>query len=100
MRPRRADGSSPESCREGIGMSLAFVICVERGPLEDQAVLLCRSIRRYTGRHRDATIAAFQPRNGHEVARSTRDALDALGVAFHDEPINTAYRDCPYANKI
>jgi hypothetical protein len=81
-------------------MSLAFVICVEPGPLEDQAVLLCRSIRRYAGRYRGAMIAAFQPRAGVVVPAATRDALDSLGVEFRDEPINTNYADCPYSNKI
>src|SRR5439155_21712611 len=67
------------SVREGAhGMGLAFLACVERGPLEEQTTLLCRSIRRYGGRFRAAPIYAFQPRAGHDIAPETRRTLEAL----------------------
>jgi len=81
-------------------MSLAFVACVERGALEDQTVLLCRSIRRYAGRYRDAAVYTFQPRAGTAVADETLKALRALGAVHSDKILNARYPDCPYANKI
>ena len=81
-------------------MSLAFVACVERGPLEDQTVLLCRSIRRFGGRFRDASIYTFQPRAGTAVADETLDALRSMGVTHSDEILNSRHADCGYANKI
>jgi hypothetical protein len=81
-------------------MSLAFVACVERGPLEDQAVLLARSIRRHAGRFRDAPIYTFQPRAGTAIADETLDALRGLGVAHSTETLNERFAACPYANKI
>jgi hypothetical protein len=83
-----------------VSMSLAFVACVERGPLEDQVVLLARSIRRHAGRFRDAPIFTFQPRAGTAIAGETLDALRGLGVSHSTEPLNVRHADCPYANKV
>ena len=63
--------------------SLVFVACVEPGRLEAQTVLLCRSIRRFAGRHRDARIVAVQPRRGGELRPDTRSALaDARWISL------------------
>ena len=65
--------------QEARTMSLAFVACIESGPLEDQTILLCRSIRRFAGRFRDAPIYTFQPRAGTAIARETLDVLNQWG---------------------
>lgn len=81
-------------------MSLAFVFCLERGALESQALLLCRSIRRYAGRYRGASIHTFQPRPGREIGRETRRQLGELGAVHHDEALNTEFSGYPYGNKV
>jgi hypothetical protein len=81
-------------------MGLAFLACVERGPLEGQTVLLCRSIRHYAGRFRDAPIYAIQTRAGHEIADSTASELDALDVRCVSEDLNRDFAHYPVGNKI
>jgi hypothetical protein len=81
-------------------MSLAFVACVERGPLEEQAVLLARSIRRYAGRFRDAPIYTYQPRHGTAIGEETLAALCGLGVSHSTEPLNERFAACPFVNKV
>ncbi len=81
-------------------MSLAFIACVERGILEDQTKLLCRSIRRYGGRHAQAPIHTFQPRCGTEVSRETLAVLEELGATHHTGTLNIDFRDYAIGNKI
>lgn len=57
-----------------------FLVIVERGPLEAQAVLLCESIRAFAGRHASAAIVAVSPRPCRRPARRTLERLAALGV--------------------
>jgi hypothetical protein len=81
-------------------MGLAFLACVERGPLEAQTVLLARSIRRFGGRFRADPIHAIQPRAGEAIARSTRVALAGLGVDLHSEVLNRDFVSYSVGNKI
>jgi hypothetical protein len=80
--------------------SLAFLACVERGPLEAQTTLLCRSIRRFAGRFRAAPIYVFQPRAGCGIAPATERVLDDLGVTLQSEILNSTFAHYPVANKI
>jgi len=81
-------------------MSLAFLLCVERGPLEDQSVLLCRSIRRWAGAFADAPIHAYRPREGPGLSERGRRELDGLEVFLHEEPLNREFVDYPMGNKM
>ena len=81
-------------------MGLAFLACIERGILEEQTLLLCRSIRRFGGRYRDEPIYAIQPRAGHEVSATTADELTRLGVRHRCEILNRDFVDYPVGNKI
>src|SRR5215213_9848897 len=81
-------------------MTVAFIACAERGTLERQALLLCRSLRRYGGRYARAPFYTFQPRRGTEVSPATLAALGGLGVEHVAERLNADYEDCPYANKV
>jgi hypothetical protein len=81
-------------------MSLAFIACVERGYLEDETKLLCRSIRRYAGRYRDVAIYTFQPRRGMEISANTLSVLHELGVTHITETLNTEFDDYAIGNKI
>jgi hypothetical protein len=79
---------------------IAFLACVERGPLEPKTVLLCRSIRTFAGRFRNAPIHTFRPRAGPEIGDDTRASLTALGVTHHDDVLNTEFSDYPEGNKV
>jgi hypothetical protein len=81
-------------------MSVAFIACVERGTLEQQTLLLCRSLRRYGGCHANAPFYTFSPRRGVGPCRPTRLALGDLGVEHIDEELNCEYRDYGYGNKV
>lgn len=71
---------------------VAFVLCIERNAIRDQALLLCDSIRRFAGRHRLAPIFAVAPRPGLGVDEETRRRLDALEVCYVEAPLNVT---CP-----
>jgi len=80
--------------------TLSFVACVERGELEAKTLLLCRSIRRFGGRHAEAPIFTFQPRIGTTIASETRDQLRDLGVSHSSEPLNVRFAHYAIGNKI
>lgn len=80
--------------------TIRFVACAERGPLEEKALLLVRSIRRFGGRWADAPIDTFAPRAGHDLSPAVRRALEADGVTHHDEVLNRDFGHYPIANKI
>src|SRR5262245_48976011 len=80
--------------------SVAFVACVESGYLENQTMLLCRSIRKYAGKYRDAPIYTFQPRVGTEVNNATLAVLNDLGVIHDTRPLNVEFYNYAIANKI
>jgi hypothetical protein len=80
--------------------SLAFLLCVEGGRLEEEARLLCRSIRRYGGCYGGAAIHTFAPRRGRAVGAETRAALRDLGAVHHTEVLNDALPDLGTLNKV
>ena len=81
-------------------MSVAFLLCVERGPLESQTLLCVESLRRWGGALADSPVYAFAPRPGSEPARETVDALGELGARYVDEPLNPDLGELPHANKV
>ena len=80
--------------------SLAFLLCVEAGPLEQQTLLLVRSIRRWAGAYADHPIHAFRLRAGSKLAGETYAALDDLSVVVHEEVLNRDHHDYVHANTI
>jgi hypothetical protein len=97
MEPSRVSSIRVSSIRVS---SIAFVACVERGELEKKALLLCRSIRRFGGRHAEAPIYTFQPRIGTAISRDTAAELAELGVQHITEPLNMTYAHYAIGNKI
>ncbi len=79
---------------------LAFLACVEQGPLEPKGLLLFRSIRRYCGRLASARIVSFNPRGGPPLSPTTLRELDALGVERVDLHLNPDFGFLPWSNKI
>lgn len=80
--------------------SLAFVACVESGPLEQKARLLVRSIRRFGGAYRDASIHTFSPRAGRGISEETRSVFAQYGVTHHEELLNVDFDEYGVGNKI
>lgn len=78
----------------------AIVHVVESGTLEHQSLLLCESIRRFTGRYRDCTIYAVSPRQGHTPDPATLREYGRLGVRHIEEDLNRAWSDYPYINTL
>ena len=80
--------------------SACFVLCIENNGICEQALLLCRSVRQFAGRYRDAPILAYAPRPGLGVGASVRRALADLGVEYIDAPLNTTCPEYPPANRV
>jgi len=83
-----------------VAASACFVLCIENNAIREQALLLCRSIRRFAGRYADAQILAYAPRPGLGVDETTRRALADLGVEYVDALLNTSCREYPPANRV
>lgn len=77
-----------------------FVLCIEGNAIREQALLLCESIRRFGGRHRDAPIMAVAPRPGLGIDRKTLKRLDRMAVEYVEEPLNTACPAYGSANRV
>ena len=90
------DKASTQDTRPDVG----FVACIERGVLEQQALLLFESIRAYTGRFRDCAIYALSPRAGYGISENTRHKLEELGVNYIDAVLNTECLDYGPANRV
>jgi hypothetical protein len=58
----------------------SFVLSVERGKLESQAVLLAESLREFGGGYANCPVYAVSPRPSQAVSEACRAKLKALGV--------------------
>jgi len=76
-----------------------IITCIEAGGLEDEVVLLARSLRQLGGRYADTPVVAVKARNGPAIRRSTRQALDQLAVTFVERPLNVRTPWWAHANK-
>lgn len=81
-------------------MSVAFVLCVEAGNLENQAGLLVRSIRRWGGGYSQSRIVAYRPRVGPPLRRETIDLFDAHAVDLDETVRNRDLHHYPIGNKV
>ena len=77
-----------------------FVLCIENNAIRPQALLLCESIRRFGGRHRDAPILAVAPRPGLGIDGTARRLLDCMGVEYAEEPLNLVCPEYGSANRV
>ena len=80
-------------------MSTCFLLCVERGPLESQAILCVESLRDFGGSLADAPVYAFAPRSGEGPGDATIAGLRRLGATFVDDPLNPELGELPHTNK-
>ena len=79
---------------------VAFLICVEHGRLESEALLLVDSLRRWGGAVADAPVYAFAPRPGFHPTAETIAALAERDVRYVDEPLVTRFEEIPTFNKV
>jgi hypothetical protein len=77
-----------------------FLLCVERGKLESQALLCVDSLRTFGGELAHAPVYAFAPRPGSEPRDATVAALGNLDVSYVDEPLNPDHGELPHTNKV
>lgn len=80
--------------------SVAFIICTEKGLLENKSLLFARSLRKFGGALKDATIYSLAPRKGKDISKNTRDAFKVLKVTHEYHDLNKQYKDYDFANKI
>ena len=79
----------------------AFLICVEHGRLESEAILLVESLRAFGGACAEAPVYAFAPRPGLQPEAATVERLEALDARVIDEPlVAERFADEPTLNKI
>jgi hypothetical protein len=81
-------------------MSVAFLVCVERGSLEAQTILLVESLRRFGGRYGDAPVHAYRPRAGDPLPEATVERLRDLGAELHEDTLNAEHDYDPMLNRI
>ena len=65
-----------------MSVATTFCTCIEAGFLEQQVVLLARSLRALPSDFARAELIAVQPRKGPGIARETRRNLSELGVRY------------------
>ena len=78
----------------------AFLICVEHGRLESEAILLVESLRAWGGSCAQAPVYAFAPRPDFQPEAATVTRLRELGCTFVDEPLVDRIADFPTFNKV
>ena len=79
---------------------IAFLLCVERGRLESEAILCVESLREYGGACADSPLYAVAPRSGHEPAPETVSRLEELGAHYVAAPLVDRFADMPTLNKV
>ena len=65
----------------------SFVLSVEKGKLEAQAVLLVESLRQFGGAYADCPVYAVSPRPSRQISAACRERLSALGTQIIVEPL-------------
>ncbi len=78
----------------------AFLICVEHGRLESEAILLVESLRAWGGSCADAPVYAFAPRREFRPDQASIERLEALDVTLVEEPLVDRFADTPTFNKV
>lgn len=79
---------------------LSFLICTEKGILENQSRILVSSIRRFGGALKDCPIYSFQPRKSKKVSEETIKFFEQNNVTLIDRELNKSYKFYPLANKV
>jgi hypothetical protein len=83
-----------------LSATTAFLICVERGRLESEAVLLVDSLRTWGGAWSQSPVYAFAPRRDRGPEPATVERLEAQGTTIIDEPLVERFDEIPTFNKV
>ena len=78
----------------------AFLICVEHGRLETEAILLVESLRAWGGACADAPVYAFAPRADFLPEPATVEKLESMAVTVITEPLVDRFAETPTYNKV
>ena len=78
---------------------IAFVFIIESGDLENKAVLLGESLRRFFPNEIKCPIFAVRPRKGREIKQETKEKLIKLQIQYIYEPANILWHNLPFANE-
>jgi hypothetical protein len=78
----------------------AFLLCVEHGRLESEAIVLVESLRTWGGAYADSPVYAFAPRPDFRPEAATVERLIELGCEFVDVPLVDRFADSPTFNKV
>lgn len=68
---------------------IQFALIAEQGILEEQALLLCESIRRFSGRYRNSQISIISPRAGRRPSVETISRVRDMNVEYVEFDINS-----------
>ena len=79
---------------------IAFLLCVERGRLETEALLCVESLREFGGACAGAPVYAFAPRPEQKPSPETVAALERLGAKLIAEPMVGRFEEMPTLNKV
>ena len=91
---RKRHGTRDPAC------DLGFVLCIERGVLEEQARILIESIRWFAGRFSNCPIYAYSPRVGYDISDTARDLLQSHDVVHVTDVLNTECSEYGSANRV
>ena len=78
---------------------VAFIFIVENGDLENKALLLGASLRRFFPDIGKVPIFAVRPREGEEIHESTLNKFKELGIVYIYAPLNIKWKNLPFANE-
>ncbi len=78
---------------------IAFVFIVESGDLENKAILLGESLRKFFPSMTEVPIYAVRPRKGKEISENTKSRFKSLEITYVYNPVNVVWRNLPFANQ-
>lgn len=89
----------PDSQLTGEPASVTFVLCIEAGKMEDMALRLVTSLRKWGGAFAQNHVLAVNPRRGPAIRANTREQLHTLGVSLIQSPTANPVPWFPIYNK-
>ena len=97
---RTGGGLQAASLDPLLSAETAFLICVERGRLESEAVLLVESLRTWGGAWAGSDVYAFAPRRERDPQPETVRRLTDLGATMVHEHLVERFDEIPTFNKV
>ena len=101
MKPSNSDGVQSlhiaQSGKESLVVqpSISFVCCIESGRLEDQTLLMLKTLRKFGGRLANCTVFAVKARTGPPLSPATLLVMSELDVKYIED---STYNVAPWFN--